>query len=73
RSFSRCCNLSVSRRKHWTGTALATAVGSGGGLVKSIWDKGNDVVIPVNTVIDLILTQPITVNPVNNEDKSFGQ
>lgn len=55
------------------GTALATAVGSGGGLVKSIWDKGNDVVIPVNTVIDLILTQPITVNPVNNEDKSFGQ
>ncbi len=47
------------------GTALATAVGAGGGLVKSIWDKGNDVVIPVNSSIQLVLTQPITVNPEN--------
>ena len=46
-----------------TGTALATAVGAGGGLVKSIWDKGNDVVIPANSSIQLVLTQPITVNP----------
>ena len=45
------------------GTALATAVGAGGGLVKSIWDKGNDVVIPANSSIELVLTQPITVNP----------
>ena len=45
------------------GTALATAVGAGGGLVKSIWDKGNDVVIPANSAIQLVLTQPITVNP----------
>lgn len=45
------------------GTALATAVGAGGGLVKSIWDKGNDVEIPVNSSIQLVLTQPITVNP----------
>ena len=45
------------------GTALATAVGAGGGLVKSIWDKGNDVVIPANSSIQLTLTQPITVNP----------
>lgn len=45
------------------GTALATAVGAGGGLVKSIWDKGNDVEIPANSGIQLILTQPITVNP----------
>lgn len=45
------------------GTALATAVGAGGGLVKSIWDKGNDVQIPANSAIQLILTQPITVNP----------
>ncbi len=51
------------------GTALATAVGAGGGLVKSIWDKGNDVILPVNATIDLILTQPITVNPSNIEDK----
>ena len=45
------------------GTALATAVGAGGGLVKSIWDKGNDVEIPANSGIQLILTQPITVSP----------
>lgn len=45
------------------GTALATAVGAGGGVVKSIWDKGNDVIIPVNSAVELILTQPITVNP----------
>lgn len=55
------------------GTALSTAVGAGGGLVKSIWDKGSDVVIPVNAGLELILTQPITVNPVATEDKSFGQ
>lgn len=55
------------------GTALATAVGAGGGLVKSIWDKGSDVEIPVNAAVDLILTQPITVNPTNTENQSFGQ
>lgn len=45
------------------GTALATAVGAGGGLAKSLWDKGNDVEIPANSQIELVLTQPITVNP----------
>ena len=45
------------------GAALGTAVGAGGGLVKSLWDKGDDVEIPVNASIELILTQPITVNP----------
>ncbi len=45
------------------GTALATAVGAGGGLIKSIWDKGNDVEIPANSAVQLVLTQPITVNP----------
>ena len=49
------------------GAALGTAVGAGGGLVKSIWDKGNDVEIPANASIDLILTQPITVNPALNQ------
>ena len=44
------------------GAALGTAVGAGGGLVKSIWDKGNDVAIPANATIDLMLTQPITVS-----------
>ncbi len=44
------------------GTALGTAVGAGGGLIKSVWDKGNDVEIPANACIDLMLTQPITVS-----------
>lgn len=48
------------------GAALMTAVGAGGGLVKSIWDKGDDVVIPANAGVDLLLTQPITVNPTGN-------
>ena len=45
------------------GAALGTAVGAGGGLVKSAWDKGNDVEIPMNSSIELMLTQPITVSP----------
>ena len=49
------------------GAALGTAVGAGGGLVKSIWDKGNDVEIPANASIELVLTQPITVNPAINQ------
>ncbi|MCM1073730.1 MAG: hypothetical protein NC334_07990, partial [Bacteroides sp.] len=44
------------------GAALGTAVGAGGGLVKSVIDKGNDVEIPSNAVIDLVLTQPATVS-----------
>lgn len=44
------------------GTALGTAVGAGSGLVKSVWDKGNEVEIPVNANIDIVLTQPVTVS-----------
>ena len=44
------------------GAALGTAVGAGGGLAKSAWDKGNNVEIPANATIDLMLTQPITVS-----------
>ncbi len=44
------------------GAALGTAVGAGGGLVKSVIDKGNDVEIPSNATIELVLTQPATVN-----------
>lgn len=44
------------------GAALGTAVGAGGGLVKSVIDKGNDVEIPSNATIELILTQPAAVN-----------
>jgi len=45
------------------GAALGTAVGAGGGLVKSIFDKGVNVEIPAGAQIELTLTQPITVNP----------
>lgn len=44
------------------GVALGTAVGAGGGLAKSVWDKGNDVEIPAGASIDLQLTQPMTVS-----------
>lgn len=50
------------------GTALATAVGAGGGLAKSLWDKGSDVEIPVNAMLELTLTQPITVNPIYTQE-----
>lgn len=45
------------------GTAIMTGVGAAGGLAKSIYDKGCDVVIPSGATIDLYVDQPITVNP----------
>lgn len=45
------------------GTAIMTGVGAAGGLAKSIYDKGQDVVIPSNSTIQLQIDQPITVNP----------
>ncbi|MCQ2740006.1 MAG: hypothetical protein MJ237_07255 [bacterium] len=44
------------------GAALGTAVGAGGGLAKSVWDKGNDVEIPSGASVDIVLTQPISVS-----------
>ena len=44
------------------GAALGTAVGAGGGLAKSVWDKGNNVEIPAGAAIELMLTQPMTVS-----------
>ena len=44
------------------GVALGTAVGAGGGLAKSVIDKGNDVDIPAGASIDLLLTQPMAVS-----------
>ena len=46
------------------GNTTMPALGSGGGLVKSIWDKGSEVYIPVSTSMDFILIQPITLNPL---------
>lgn len=45
------------------GAALGTAVGAIGGLGKSAIDKGVNVVIPSNSTIQLMIDQPITVNP----------
>ncbi len=53
----------LSKGEIGRGAALGTAVGAGGGLVKSLWDKGDNVTIPANSRIDIVLTQAITVNP----------
>ena len=49
------------------GAAIGTAVGAGGGLVKSVIDKGNDVEIPAGSSFDIVLTQPITVAPTSSD------
>ncbi|MGN0004435.1 MAG: hypothetical protein ACI37Z_00435 [Candidatus Gastranaerophilaceae bacterium] len=43
------------------GAVYGTAVGAGAGLVKSLWDKGENVSIPANSNIELTIDQPITV------------
>ena len=48
------------------GTAIMTGVGMAGGLAKSVYDKGQDVIIPSNATIELQIDQPITVNPSGN-------
>lgn len=48
------------------GTAIMTGVGAGAGLVKSVYDKGQDVIIPSGATINLCIDQPITVNPSGN-------
>lgn len=48
------------------GTAIMTGVGAGAGLAKSLYDKGVDVVIPSGSTVDLMIDQPITVNPTGN-------
>ena len=51
------------------GAALGTAVGAGGGVVKSVWDKGSDVEIPAVSAFDIVLTQPITTSPSNTNNE----
>lgn len=48
------------------GTAIMTGVGAGVGLAKSVYDKGQDVVIPSGATVELCIDQPITVNPSGN-------
>ena len=50
------------------GNNVMPALGDGGGLVKSIWDKGSEVEIPVNSPVELILIQPITTDPYSYEN-----
>jgi hypothetical protein len=45
------------------GTAIMTGIGMAGGLAKSVYDKGLDVIIPSNSTVELFIDQPITVNP----------
>lgn len=52
----------ISGGKVGRGAALGTAVGAVGGLGKSLYDRGVDVVIPANSQIDIVVDQPITVN-----------
>lgn len=47
------------------GAAYGTAVGAGAGLIKSLWDKGEDVTIPVNSCIELTIDQPVTIQANN--------
>lgn len=49
------------------GAALGTAVGAGGGVVKSVIDKGHDVEIPAGSSFDIELTQPITTTPTSSD------
>ena len=43
-------------------TVVGTAIGAGAGLLKSFSDKGEEVIIPPNTVIGIELDQPATIN-----------
>lgn len=47
------------------GAVYGTAVGAGAGLVKSLWDKGIDVVIPASAGLEVTIDQPITVHSAN--------
>lgn len=44
------------------GLTLNSLTGNGGSLIKSVWDKGSDVVIPINALVELLLLQPITID-----------
>lgn len=49
------------------GAALGTAVGAGSGVVRSLWNQGQDVKIPAGSSFDIVLTQPITATPAATE------
>ena len=43
------------------GAVYGTAIGAGLGLIKRTADKGEDVIIPSNSEVDILFTQPITL------------
>ena len=66
-SVAKVAVTSTSANDLGKGGTLANGVGSGGGLLKSLWDKGYDIDIPANVSLELMLTQPITIDPsINN-------
>lgn len=54
---------SASGGKAGKGAAVGTAIGSGLGLGKSLWDKGEDVVLNSGSILNIMIEQPITINP----------
>lgn len=53
----------LSGGKVGKGAALGSAVGGGLGLGKTLLDKGQNVLIPANSRVDIEFDQPVTVNP----------
>lgn len=54
---------SASGGKAGKGAAVGTAIGGGLGLGKSLWEKGNDAQISSGSIVDIVIDQPITINP----------
>jgi len=44
------------------GAIYGTAIGGGLGLSKGLWDKGQSVEIPANSIIEITIDQPVTVH-----------
>ena len=44
------------------GAIYGTAMGGGLGLSKALWDKGENVEIPANSILEVTIDQPITVH-----------
>ena len=54
--------ISGGRNGVGKGAIFGTAIGGGLGVAKSLWDKGVNVEIPANSIIELTIDQPVTVH-----------
>lgn len=52
----------LSGGKVGKGAVYGTAVGGGLGLIRSIANKGENVEIPQNSILNIVLDQPVTVS-----------